>query len=113
MTDFEGQVLQQLSVLKMQMEQLLGNGQPGRMRELELRVESHERGMQRLKGLAGAFGGLLTFLQLPLRTGALAATRRARRRSIPAAVLETPRCHRHRWCARPGRPRRARPTRPA
>ena len=38
MTDFEGQVLQQLSVLKMQMEQLLGNGQPGRLRELELRV---------------------------------------------------------------------------
>ena len=57
MTDFESQVLQQLSVLKMQMEQLLGNGQPGRLRELELRVESHERGMQRLKGLAGAFGG--------------------------------------------------------
>jgi len=28
MTDFESQVLQQLSVLKMQMEQLLGNGQP-------------------------------------------------------------------------------------
>jgi hypothetical protein len=66
MTDFESQVLQQLSVLKMQMEQLLGNGQPGRLRELELRVESHERGMQRLKGLAGAFGGLLTFLHVAI-----------------------------------------------
>jgi hypothetical protein len=66
MTDFESQVLQQLSVLKMQMEQLLGNGQPGRLRELELRVESHERGMQRLKGLVGAFGGLLTFLHVAI-----------------------------------------------
>jgi hypothetical protein len=64
MTDFESQVLQQLSVLKMQMEQLLGNGQPGRLRELELRVESHERGMQRLKGVGVAAGGLLTLAHL-------------------------------------------------
>jgi len=66
MTDFEGQVLQQLSVLKMQMEQLLGNGQPGRLRELELRVESHERGMQRLKGLGAALGALLTAMHVAI-----------------------------------------------
>jgi hypothetical protein len=35
MTDFECQVLQELSVLKVQMEQLLGNGQPGRLHRLE------------------------------------------------------------------------------
>ena len=64
MTDFESQVLAQLSVLKMQIEQLLGNGQPGRLHELEQRVESHERSMQRLKGLGAAAGGLLTLVHL-------------------------------------------------
>lgn len=64
MTDFESTVLQELSVLKAQMEQLMGIGQPGRLHQLERRVESHERSVQRLKGLAGAFGGLLTLGQL-------------------------------------------------
>ena len=31
MTEFESQVLQELSVLKMQMQQLMGIGQPGRI----------------------------------------------------------------------------------
>ncbi len=64
MTEYERQVLADLCVLKTQMEQLLGIGQPGRLHQLELRVESHERNMQRLKGLAGAFGGLLTLVHL-------------------------------------------------
>jgi hypothetical protein len=66
MTDFESQVLAQLSVLKMQMEQLLGNGQPGRLHELEARVDSHERGLQWLKGVGAAVGGLLTLAHLVL-----------------------------------------------
>ena len=66
MTDFESQVLAQLSVLKMQMEQLLGNGQPGRLHELEHRVELHERSMQRFKGVGAAVGGLLTLVHLAL-----------------------------------------------
>lgn len=37
-------------------------GQPGRLHHLEQRVEQHEQGVQRLKGMAGAFGGLLTAL---------------------------------------------------
>jgi hypothetical protein len=64
MTDFEGQVLQELSVLKAQMQQLIGIGQPGRLNHLEARVDSHERGIQRLKGLGAAFGALLTALQM-------------------------------------------------
>ena len=64
MTDFEGRVLEELSVLKSQMHQLMGIGQPGRLNQLEMRVDSHERSVQRLKGLAGAFGGLLTLLHL-------------------------------------------------
>lgn len=64
MTDFESQVLQELSVLKTQMQQLMGIGQPGRLTQLEARVEAHERGVQQLKGLAGAFGALLTVVHV-------------------------------------------------
>ena len=64
MTDFEKQVLSELAVLKSQMEQLMGIGQPGRLQALEMRVDSHERSMQRLKGLGAAFGALLTVVHL-------------------------------------------------
>ena len=66
MTDFESQVLQELSVLKMQMQQLMGIGQPGRLNQLELRVESHERSVQRLKGFGGAIGALVTFAHVAI-----------------------------------------------
>jgi len=66
MTDFESQVLQELSVLKMQMQQLMGIGQPGRLHQLEERVDSHERSVQRLKGVGGAFGALITFVQVAI-----------------------------------------------
>ena len=66
MTHFESEVLKDLSVLKAQMEQLMGIGQPGRLHQLEMRVESHERSVQQLKGLAGAFGGLLTLVQIAI-----------------------------------------------
>ncbi len=60
MTDFEGQVLADLCVLKSQMKEICGNGQPGRLAQLEGRVFDHERSVQRLKGVAAAFGALLT-----------------------------------------------------
>jgi len=60
MTEFEGQVLADLGVLKSQMQHLLGIGQPGRLTQLEDRVERHEQSVQRVKGLVGAVGGLLT-----------------------------------------------------
>lgn len=66
MTDFESQVLQELSVLKAQMQQLMGIGQPGRLNQLEARVETHERSVQQLKGLGAAFGGLLTMLHVAI-----------------------------------------------
>ncbi len=66
MTEFEGQILAELSVLKSQMRQLLGMGQPGRLDQLEERVERHEHAVQRLKGLAGAFGGMLTIVHLAI-----------------------------------------------
>jgi hypothetical protein len=39
-------------------------GQPGRLTQLEERVEVHERSVQRMKGLMGAVGGLLTVIHL-------------------------------------------------
>lgn len=66
MTEFEGQVLADLRVLQSQMKQLIGIGQPGRLNQLEGRVERHERTMQRMKGLAGAAAGLLTAFHLAI-----------------------------------------------
>ncbi len=66
MTEFEGQVLAELRVLQNQMEQLLGGNQPGRMTQLEGRVDRHEQTVQRLKGLVGAFGGVLTLVHLAI-----------------------------------------------
>jgi hypothetical protein len=66
MTEFERQVLSDLSVLQAQMKELLGIGQPGRLHKLERRVDSHERSMQRLKGVGGAFGALLTLLHIAI-----------------------------------------------
>ena len=60
MSEFERQVLSELSVLQAQMKELLGIGQPGRLHRLEERVDSHEQSVQRLKGLGAAFGALLT-----------------------------------------------------
>ncbi len=66
MTEFEGQVLADLSVLKNQMESLLGIGQPGRLTQLEERVEKHERSVQRVKGFVGAMSGVLTIFHLAI-----------------------------------------------
>ena len=66
MTQFEQTVLEDLSALKVQMHQLMGIGQPGRLHLLERRVECHEQQMQRVKGVAGAFGGALGLVQLVL-----------------------------------------------
>jgi hypothetical protein len=65
-TEFEGQVLADLSVLKNQMEHLLGIGQPGRLTQLEDRVEQHERSVQRIKGLLGAGGAVLAMFHMAI-----------------------------------------------
>jgi hypothetical protein len=64
MTDFERQVLADLVSLKTQMHSLLGNGQPGRLREVELRVERHEAFVQRAGGLGVLVGTVLTLIHL-------------------------------------------------
>jgi hypothetical protein len=64
MTDFEKQVLSDLAELKTQMKLLLGNGQPGRMQQLEDRVARHETFVQRTGGLGAGLAMLLTMIQL-------------------------------------------------
>ncbi len=64
MTDFEKQVLADLAALKAQMHSLLGNGQPGRLREVELRVERHEAFVQRAGGIGALLGTVLTLIHL-------------------------------------------------
>ncbi|SNS33403.1 hypothetical protein SAMN05421770_101544 [Granulicella rosea] len=66
MTDFEAKVLADLGVLKSQMDQLMGIGQPGTLLGLEARVAASERSVQRSKGAVGAFGLLLTVLHVAI-----------------------------------------------
>jgi len=63
MTEFEAKVLADLSVLKNQMNTLLGEGNSGRIAEIEGRVDQHERSFQRAKGFAVAMGAVFTLIQ--------------------------------------------------
>ncbi len=64
MNDFERQVLSDLSELKAQMKALVGNGNPGRVQQLEERVERHEEFVQRAGGIGAALAALLTLMHL-------------------------------------------------
>jgi hypothetical protein len=66
MTEFEAQVLADLSVLKNQMATLLGDGNSGRIAAIEQRVGSHEQSLQRATGFAVASGGLFTLVQFTI-----------------------------------------------
>jgi hypothetical protein len=66
MTEFEAEALADLKVLKSQMQQLLGVGQRGRLTDVEDRLLHHEQALQRMKGMVGAFGGLLTAVHLAI-----------------------------------------------
>ncbi len=54
MNEFEAQVLSDLSVLKNQMSSLMGDGNGGRIAQLERRLERHEQNWQRAKGFLAA-----------------------------------------------------------
>ena len=64
MTEFEAQVLADLSVLKHQMSSLLGDGNTGRVSSIEQRVTVHEQSLQRAKGFAVATGAIFTLVQV-------------------------------------------------
>ena len=63
MTEFEAQVLADLSVLKNQMTTLVGDGNSGRIGVIEQRVTQHEERFQSARGFAIAIGGLVTLIQ--------------------------------------------------
>ena len=68
LNEFEAQVLSDLSVLKNQMNGLVGDGNGGRIAELERRVERHERNWQRAKGFAAAASVLYAAIEVALDT---------------------------------------------
>jgi hypothetical protein len=66
LTDFEQKVLSDLSELKANMRWVIGNGNQGKIQEIEERVERHEAYLQRFTGIATAVASLLTFFHLAI-----------------------------------------------
>jgi len=64
MNEFEAQVLSDLSVLKSQMCGLMGDGNGGRLAELERRIERHEQNWQRAKGFVAAVSVLFAVVEV-------------------------------------------------
>jgi hypothetical protein len=64
MSDFERVVLSDLAELKAHMRWVVGNGNEGKIQELEERVRKHESFLQRYTGIAAAVGGLLTLFHV-------------------------------------------------
>jgi hypothetical protein len=67
MNEFEAQVLSDLSVLKTQMNGLLGDGNGGRFAELERRMERHEQNWQRAKGFVAAFSVVIAVVEVAVQ----------------------------------------------
>jgi hypothetical protein len=64
MNEFEAQVLSDLSVLKTQMSGLMGDGNGGRVADLERRMEQHEQNWQRAKGFLAAVSLLFAVIEV-------------------------------------------------
>lgn len=66
MSEFEAQVLSDLSVLKTKMTGLMGDGNGGRIAELERRIEHHEQNWQRAKGFLAAASVVVAVIEVAL-----------------------------------------------
>ena len=77
MNEFEAQVISDLSVLKSQMAGLMGDGNGGRLAELERRMDRHEQNWQRAKGFLAAVSVLFAVIEVAV--GSLAPALRPRR----------------------------------
>jgi len=66
MTEFEKRVLEDLSELRTQMHSLVGDGNSGRMKQLEDKVERHEAFVQRAGGLGVAIAAIVAMIHLAL-----------------------------------------------
>ena len=67
MNEFEAQVLSDLSVLKNQMNGLMGDGNGGRIADLERRMDQHEQNWQRAKGFLAAASALFAVIEVALQ----------------------------------------------
>jgi hypothetical protein len=67
MNEFEAQVLSDLSMLKTQMTNLMGDGNGGRIANLERRMDRHEQNWQRAKGFVAAGGVVLAVVEVATR----------------------------------------------
>lgn len=66
MTSFEERVLRDLGELKAHMRWIVGNGNEGKIQELEMRIQKHEATLQRTTGLVAAAAALVTVTHLVL-----------------------------------------------
>jgi hypothetical protein len=66
MNEFEAQVLSDLSVLKTQMTNLTGDGNGGRIADLERRMERHEQNWQRARGFLAAVSVVFAAFEVAL-----------------------------------------------
>ncbi len=66
MTQFEEKVLKDLAELKVHMRWVVGNGNQGKMQELEQRIERQEASTQRLAGVGAALGLLITMAHVAI-----------------------------------------------
>ena len=67
MNEFEAQVLSDLSVLKTQMSGLTGDGNGGRVAELERRLDRHEQNWQRAKGFVAAVSVVFAVVEVAVQ----------------------------------------------
>jgi hypothetical protein len=67
MNEFEAQVISDLSVLKSQMASLMGDGNGGRLTELERRMDRHEQNWQRAKGFLAAISVLFAAIEVAVQ----------------------------------------------
>jgi hypothetical protein len=66
MTEFEQKVLSDLSELKAHMRWVVGNGNEGKIQEIEVRVDRHEAYLQRFTGIATALATVLTLFHFAI-----------------------------------------------
>ena len=67
MNEFEAQVLSDLCVLKTQMNGLMGDGNCGRIADLERRMERHEQNWQRAKGVLAAVSVVFAVIEVAVQ----------------------------------------------
>jgi len=66
MTSFEERVLRDLGELKAHMRWIVGNGNEGKIQEIEIRIRRHEAALQRTAGIGLTVGIVLTVVHLAL-----------------------------------------------